>query len=82
MQTIEIIVDSEVDGYRTFETLNARGIPLEQHELIKNFIYSYLRTKTGREKVATTWSKIKRNTEFQVIRSNTNKKDVELLLNS
>ena len=109
VQTIEIIVDSEVDGYRIFETLNARGIPLEQHELIKNFIYSYLRTKTGREKVATTWSriisnltttkteylstfvrhycihlygKIKRNTEFKVIRSNTNKKDVELLLNS
>lgn len=109
VQTIEIKVDTEVDGYRIFETLNARGIPLEQHELIKNFIYSYMRTKTDREKVATTWSRIisnitttkteylntfvrhycvhlygktKRNTEFKTIRSYTNKKDVEQLLNS
>lgn len=44
-EIIEIIVEKDVDGYRVFETLNARGIPLEQHELIKNYLYSYLRKK-------------------------------------
>ena len=43
-ECIEIIVDSDVEGIRVFETLNARGIPLEQHELIKNYLYSYLRS--------------------------------------
>lgn len=37
-QCIEIDVGSDVEGYRVFETLNARGIPLEQHELIKNYL--------------------------------------------
>ncbi len=61
VEAIEIKVNSEVDGYRIFETLNARGIPLEQHELIKNFIYSYMRTKAGQEKVFNTWNKITSN---------------------
>lgn len=37
---IEIVVpydDNAVFGYKVFEVLNARGIPLEQHELIKAY---------------------------------------------
>ena len=60
-EVIEIIVESDVDGYRVFETLNARGIPLEQHELIKNYLYSYLRNKTKRQKLDHHWNKIQNN---------------------
>lgn len=61
---IEIIVEKDVDGYRVFETLNARGIPLEQHELIKNYLYSYLRTKSKISKLDTLWAKIIDNLTF------------------
>lgn len=108
-EVIEIIVESDVDGYRVFETLNARGIPLEQHELIKNYLYSYLRTKNKRVRLDSHWAKIqsnvttnstehfanfisnycthifgktKKNEEFKTIRDNTEKANVELLLNS
>lgn len=57
-EIIEISVDDEQDGFRIFETLNARGIPLEQHELLKNFIYSYMRTKAKQQKVSNSWKKI------------------------
>jgi len=57
-QVFEIKVDDDIDGFRIFETLNARGIPLEQHELIKNFIYNYMRTKSKQMKVTTVWDKI------------------------
>ena len=60
-EIIEIIVDKDVDGYRVFETLNARGIPLEQHELLKNYLYSYLRTKSKIQKLDHQWERIIQN---------------------
>lgn len=60
-EIIEISVDDEQDGFRIFETLNARGIPLEQHELLKNFIYSYMRTAAKQQKVSNSWEKITDN---------------------
>ncbi len=57
-QNIEIIVGTDFEGFRVFETLNARGIPLEQHELIKNFFYSYLRSKTKIANLDSKWQKI------------------------
>lgn len=60
-QCIEIDVGSDVEGYRVFETLNARGIPLEQHELIKNYLYSYLRSKEKIKNLDSKWSKIMAN---------------------
>jgi len=63
-EIIEIIVEKDVDGYRVFETLNARGIPLEQHELIKNYLYSYLRKKAQAQKLDNLWAKIINNVTF------------------
>lgn len=60
-EIIEISVDDEQDGFRIFETLNARGIPLEQHELLKNFMYSYMRTSAKQQKVSNCWKKITDN---------------------
>ncbi|MDD3130077.1 MAG: HNH endonuclease family protein, partial [Candidatus Izemoplasmatales bacterium] len=66
-EVIEISVTDDYDGYRIFETLNARGIPLEQHELIKNYIYSYMRTSAKKEKVTNSWTKLVSN----LMRNNT-----------
>ena len=60
-ELIEIRVSNDNDGYRIFETLNARGVPLEQHELIKNYIFSYMRYKTKQDKAYSTWEKILSN---------------------
>lgn len=48
VNVVEIIApydDNATVGYRIFEVLNARGIPLEQHELIKNYIFKYKKKK-------------------------------------
>lgn len=57
-QSIEILVGSDFEGFRIFETLNARGIPLEQHELIKNYFYSYLRSGEKLKNLDSKWDKI------------------------
>ncbi len=41
MQIVQIIVDREQEGYDIFEILNARGTPLAQHELLKNYIFKF-----------------------------------------
>lgn len=50
-------------GYRVFEVLNARGIPLEQHELIKNYIFTYSKIKKGskQDKHKNQWGSIVKN---------------------
>ncbi len=40
LQMVVIDLDSQDDPNVIFETLNARGTPLEQSELIRNFVYS------------------------------------------
>lgn len=41
MQAISIVVEDEQSGYDVFEILNARGTPLADHELLKNYIFKY-----------------------------------------
>ena len=41
IQLVEIQLDSEDDPQVIFETLNARGVPLEPSDLIRNFIFLY-----------------------------------------
>lgn len=52
--------DNATMGYKIFEVLNARGIPLEQHELIKNYIFKYIRMKknTKTDKPKRQWEMI------------------------
>jgi len=38
----EIIVDDEVNAYRVFETLNARGVQLSTPDLLKNYLFSQI----------------------------------------
>lgn len=55
--------DNGTMGYKIFEVLNARGIPLEQHELIKNYIFKYIKTKKGKkvDKAKKQWDSIVNN---------------------
>lgn len=43
---IRISVDDELNAYTVFETLNARGLELSATDLLKNYLFSRLRTET------------------------------------
>lgn len=60
-EVIEIIVSNDMDGFRVFETLNARGIPLENHELVKNLLYSYLPKAQKQKDLTAKWNEIVNN---------------------
>ena len=47
LQMVVIDLDSQDDPNLIFETLNARGTPLEQSDLIKNFVLSRERDRQG-----------------------------------
>lgn len=58
---VSIITDSVNDSYTIFEILNARGISLEDHELLKNYIMRYIQPINQRDKVKDIWCEIERN---------------------
>ena len=55
---IGITSTSEEDSYTIFEILNARGIDLEDHELLKNYIMRYIQPETSRDKAKIIWGDI------------------------
>lgn len=58
MQIVQIIVDKEQEGYDIFEILNARGTPLAQHELLKNYIFKFYKPIGDIDKAKMLWSEI------------------------
>lgn len=58
MQVVQIIVDKEQEGYDIFEILNARGTPLAQHELLKNYIFKFYKPIGDIDNAKRTWSEI------------------------
>ena len=69
LKALEITVDKEQEGYIIFEVLNARGLPLEQHELIKNFIFMYYKDSIGSDLAKEKWNNIVSNVEGQSLSS-------------
>ena len=63
LKAIEITVDKEQEGYIIFEILNSRGLPLEQHELLKNFIFMYYKDSVGSDVAKDKWNRIVSNVE-------------------
>ena len=55
---INITATTEEDSYTIFEILNARGLDLEDHELLKNYIMRYIQPETNRDKAKVAWSQI------------------------
>lgn len=41
LKCITITAEREQEGYLIFEVLNSRGMPLAQHELIKNYLFTH-----------------------------------------
>jgi len=55
---VNIISSTEEDSYTIFEILNARGLDLEDHELLKNYIMRYLQPVERRDDAKKIWEEI------------------------
>ena len=65
---IDISATSEEDSYTIFEILNARGMELEDHELIKNFIMRYILPQSKVDEVRDRWKVIEDELGTQINR--------------
>lgn len=52
---VEIIANSEQEGYNIFEVLNARGMALNNHELLKNYVFRYIQPRNQIDDAKETW---------------------------
>ncbi len=55
---VNITATTEEDSYTIFEILNARGLDLEDHELLKNYIMRYIQPDADRDKAKAAWQRI------------------------
>lgn len=58
---VNIISSTDEDSYTIFEILNARGLDLEDHELLKNYIMRYLQPVERRDDAKRIWEEIENN---------------------
>ncbi len=58
IQYVRIAATTDEDSYTIFEILNARGIELEDHELLKNYIMRYISPMEKRDDAKQIWSQI------------------------
>ena len=58
---VDITATTEEDSYTIFEILNARGLDLEDHELLKNYIMRYIQPDASRDRAKIEWNKIEGN---------------------
>ena len=57
-QYVNISSTTEEDLYTIFEILNARGLPLEDSDLLKNYIMRYIQPESRRDDAKTVWLEI------------------------
>lgn len=55
---VNISSSTEEDSYTIFEILNARGMELDDHELLKNYIMRYINPAEKRDDAKVVWSEI------------------------
>ena len=55
---IQINVEDEVNAYTVFETLNARGVELTSTDLLKNYLFSLVKSDNDLEHIQKQWSRI------------------------
>lgn len=58
---VNIISTTDEDSYTIFEILNARGLDLEDHELLKNYIMRYMHPIELRDDAKRIWEEIENN---------------------
>ena len=61
MKVIHIASEDELDCYDIFEILNARGVDLEDSELLKNYIFKYAQPQYTIDRAKEIWTKIEEN---------------------
>lgn len=64
MKVINIASEDELDCYDIFEILNARGVDLEESELLKNYIFKYAQPEYSVDNAKNIWAKIEDNMEL------------------
>lgn len=52
---IQIVVEDDLSAYTVFETLNARGLELTSTDLLKNYLFSLVKSKTDRQHMKVQW---------------------------
>lgn len=55
LDVIDIRATNQQESYNIFEILNARGVDLKQHELIKNFIFKYIHPRAKIDTAKIKW---------------------------
>jgi len=63
---VNILATTEEDSYTIFEILNARGLDLEDHELLKNYILRYLQPTERRDDAKRMWEEIETNLKGKI----------------
>ena len=58
---VSIISSTEEDSYTIFEILNARGMGLEDHELLKNYIMRYIYPDHDRDEAKLVWAEMEKS---------------------
>ncbi len=58
IQYVRIASTTEEDSYTIFEILNARGMELEDHELLKNYVMRYISPREKRDDAKQIWAQI------------------------
>ncbi len=58
---VNIISTTDEDSYTIFEILNARGLELEDHELLKNYIMRYMHPIELRDDAKRIWEEVENN---------------------
>nr|WP_319520926.1 DUF262 domain-containing protein [uncultured Sphaerochaeta sp.] len=64
LRCISITAEREQEGYLIFEVLNSRGMPLSQHELIKNYIFMHDSIVYDSDTPLVYWKQIVQNIEL------------------
>lgn len=55
---VNITATTEEDSYTIFEILNARGLDLEDHELLKNYIMRFIQPEASRDNAKFEWNRM------------------------
>lgn len=55
LDVIDIRASNQQESYNIFEILNARGVDLKQHELIKNYIFKYIHPRANIDTAKMKW---------------------------
>ncbi len=60
LDVIDIKATNQQESYNIFEILNARGVDLKQHELIKNYVFKYIHPRANIDSAKIKWDNMEK----------------------